>query len=223
MQECEQYQQQIWQDPFQLGAEILAHCDICPTCNKVYQEALAFEQQLADAMNIEAPAALKRRVMRIPKQQRYRQIGWVTGILLLFASFFIVKPIETSFSEQVIPHIEGELSALTENNRPSSADMGSLFTKLGLSFSGDTSKIVFAEHCPMLSRFAAHLVMQGEKGRVTLLVMPDEIPSDTQMIQNQRFQGEVLAMPYGNMAIVGERGEQLTPFISWAKQAIAKR
>jgi hypothetical protein len=51
--------------------------------------------------------------------------------------------------------------------------------------------------------------MQGEHGPVTILLMPDEMISDPQVITGESVNGVILPVGDGSIAIFGEREESL--------------
>ena len=54
-----------------------------------------------------------------------------------------------------------------------------------------------------------HLVIQGEKGPVTLLLMPDEKIDMAELIEGDNVNGVILPVGDGSIAIIGERDEDL--------------
>ena len=54
-----------------------------------------------------------------------------------------------------------------------------------------------------------HLVMQGEQGPVTILLLPDEAVDAPVPIEGQGINGIILPVGDGSVAIIGERNEKL--------------
>jgi len=54
-----------------------------------------------------------------------------------------------------------------------------------------------------------HMVLQGENGSVTVLLMPGEQIDTRNPVDNGRFSGVIAPTRYCSMAIVGEDGEDL--------------
>jgi len=218
MQKCEEYQQEILQDPDHLDLSIVAHCKNCPDCNSTYQESLRFQKELSKAMEIDAPDALLKTCNTIPVHQKYKHIGISVILFIIAITVYAIKPYQPNLDSSILEHIENESFALTANNDIDPMDVELLFNKIGMHFSGESPKIIFAEHCPLLNKFAAHLVMQGRQGAITILFTEEKI-GRTQKIKNSRFQGEIVPTKKGSIAIVGEHGEELMPYIKWAKMA----
>ena len=54
-----------------------------------------------------------------------------------------------------------------------------------------------------------HLVIQGERGPVTILLLPDEAIDDAVQIEGESINGVLLPVGSGSVAIIGERDEKL--------------
>lgn len=52
-----------------------------------------------------------------------------------------------------------------------------------------------------------HLVVQGERGPVTLLLMPAQPVDGVLPLQAGEFQGVIMPLDHGSMAVVGNNGE----------------
>ena len=70
-------------------------------------------------------------------------------------------------------------------------------------------EVRYAGICDIRRRPGAHLVLAGERGPVTVLLMPDERVSQRAPLRTGNLEGVVLPVDGGSMAIVGSRGEPL--------------
>jgi len=70
-------------------------------------------------------------------------------------------------------------------------------------------EVRYAGICDIRRRPGAHLVLAGERGPVTVLLMPDERVSQRAPLRTGDLEGVVLPVDGGSMAIVGSRGEPL--------------
>ena len=68
---------------------------------------------------------------------------------------------------------------------------------------------------PRIEQFTAingkkipHLVIQGERGPVTILLLPDEAIDDAVQLEGESINGVLLPVGEGSIAIIGERDEQ---------------
>ena len=76
--------------------------------------------------------------------------------------------------------------------------------------SGDLGNVFFVNYCSFEGTPALHLIMQGEKGRVTVFVVPDDAGfTETAVFNNQHLKGLVEKIGRANVVIVGEKDEPL--------------
>jgi hypothetical protein len=64
--------------------------------------------------------------------------------------------------------------------------------------------------CKIRKAAGAHLVVKDGEDAVTVLIMPGEYVHERVPIQSERFQGVIVPIPNGSMAVVTKKGEPLT-------------
>jgi hypothetical protein len=69
--------------------------------------------------------------------------------------------------------------------------------------------ITYAQTCVVNGREVPHLVVQGERGPVTILLMPEEMVSGPESVTGESVQGVIIPVGSGSIAIFGEREEAL--------------
>jgi len=69
--------------------------------------------------------------------------------------------------------------------------------------------ITYAQTCVINGHEVPHLVIQGERGPVTILLMPEEMISGPQQLQGVNIDGVILPVGGGSIAIIGESDESL--------------
>ncbi|MFW2439606.1 MAG: DUF3379 family protein [Arenicellales bacterium] len=72
-------------------------------------------------------------------------------------------------------------------------------------------KLNYANNCQIRKNTGAHLIVNGENGPVTVLVMPGEHIDEDINITPRRFDVAIYSTVYGSLAVVGEKGEQIPP------------
>jgi hypothetical protein len=79
--------------------------------------------------------------------------------------------------------------------------VGTMDTDIGL--------VSYAQTCIINGMQVPHLVIQGEKGPITLLLMPGEMVSSPVSLSGESVNGVILPVGDGSIAIIGERGENI--------------
>jgi hypothetical protein len=69
--------------------------------------------------------------------------------------------------------------------------------------------ITFAETCPINGNEIPHLVIQGKRGPITILLLPDEKISAAVPLDDADHHGVMLPVGDGSVAIIGVREEKL--------------
>jgi len=115
-----------------------------------------------------------------------------------------------SLGEELLAHIDHEPYALKVTDvavsdarleRVVSADVAHLDHSAGL--------ITYAQTCIVNGREVPHLVLQGEHGPVTILLMPEQTVSGPESVIGESVQGVIIPVGEGSIAIFGEREEAL--------------
>jgi hypothetical protein len=72
--------------------------------------------------------------------------------------------------------------------------------------SGSEVEILAAKLCPLGGQLAAHLVVRGDSGPVTVLIFP-ELDARSDKINTKEFKGMILPAEHGTIAVVGGKRE----------------
>ena len=71
--------------------------------------------------------------------------------------------------------------------------------------------ITYAQSCKINGVEVPHLVIQGERGPVTILLMPGQAVDEPQSITGESVNGVIIPVGDGSIAIIGDREEPLEP------------
>ena len=226
---CEDYREAIAADPsasFAGGAE---HVAACESCSAYRAEMRVLDLTIARALAIDVPE-LKipdlpsigeddENVVNLPfrRASKISTPAWI-GIAASFALAAIIgvqfvgngPARDQLLAEQVLAHVDYEPWALKVTNvavseeqfaRVVNPQIGTMDRGIGL--------VSYAQSCIINGRTIPHLVIQGEKGPVTLLLMPDEMVSSPVSLLGEGVNGVILPVGDGSIAIIGEREERI--------------
>ena len=147
------------------------------------------------------------------------------GIIFSLSSNSGPSSADIVFGEELLKHLHldieeidditgGENYAALELDEVNSS-MANAGTRL-VSYDGSQNFAVrSAKPCEILPAYeSAHLVLQGSRGAISVIVINNS-PVDVQFsIRDDRFEGIVLPMEQGNMILVGEKNEDLSQYAS---------
>jgi hypothetical protein len=115
-----------------------------------------------------------------------------------------------SLAEEVLAHIDHEPGALRvtdvaiADDRLARAVPASIAT-----YDRGEALITYAQPCTINGNTVPHLVIQGQYGPITILLMPDESVEEVISLDGENLKGVILPVGRGSIAIVGGRDEPL--------------
>lgn len=228
---CLQFRHQLMADPSDRSEAFLDHAERCPRCQAEYRRSQKMEHDLQQALGITPPQGLRDRIIlqsrfRTVQQarRRYGQAGAIAAGLLLAAGigFKLSGLGSPALEQQIIDHIaheavliEGPASHWVEDDR-----LNALLQGLGGSLEGRLGRVRHAGRCHMGKGDGLHLVLQGEQGPVTLLLMPGQPVSASLPLHAGNLQGLILPHQGGSIAVVGNSNENTLQIGEQARKAI---
>lgn len=226
---CLECRRELLIDPRNDTVDLIAHVNICPACSKEREKLLALEDALESSMKVNVPEGLANRVLEISRDEHYTNKSgsspfgghvWQMAAGLFLAIGLVVYlglnqyyPIRNAHALEVavLNHIADERHQLHGSNEINQDTYGNIMTAISTQTTGDIGKVNFASKCQIRKNAGAHLITSGNKGPVTVLVMPGEHIDRNVKISSSRFDGTIYSTVYGSLAVVGEKGEQILP------------
>ena len=197
--------------------EVLAHRRACPDCEAFARRQAAFERTLGDAVRIPVSEGLASRVLvahgvglegvRRVRRRRLR-LAFVASVAFgLLVSWLGLQ--QEPLDRVVVNHIDGERSHLADRRDLSPEQVNQVLAPLGISVEAGVGPVHYAGTCPIRKHLGAHLVLEGEKGPVTVLLMPGEPVTRRLTVHDGELHGIIVPAGDGSVAIVGQPGERL--------------
>ncbi len=116
-----------------------------------------------------------------------------------------------SLAAEVVAHLDHEPYALTVTDTPVAEHrLVKVVGRSGAEIDTDVGLITYARSCVINGKTIPHLVMQGKRGPITLLLMPDEMIDGAVPLSGKSINGVILPVGDGSIAIIGEREENLS-------------
>lgn len=221
---CNAYKEAIAADP--AGAfDGAGHADACASCAAYRAEIQALDRRIAKALAIdipewnmpELPAVGDDTVVSLPVRARSKAPAWIAiAASLALAAVIGVRMLGQpgggyeSLEAEILAHIDHEPGALRVTDVAVSdarfsnvvnASVGTMNREVGL--------ISYAQSCVINGKTVPHLVIQGENGPITLLLMPDEMIDVARTFMGERVNGVLIPHGGGTIAIIGENERDL--------------
>ncbi|MDJ0812274.1 MAG: DUF3379 family protein [Woeseiaceae bacterium] len=217
---CEQYRESIAADPsFDGGAGHLSECEACQAYRR---EMLELDRLIGKALAIdvpepdvpELPDIEADNVAALPQRRRTSTTLLAMAASVLLAAFIGMRmfgpgPEYSSLSEELLAHLDHEPYAMIVTDVPvSDARLASVVPDDVARMDHGAGLITYAQSCNINGNEVPHLVIQGERGPVTLILLPDEKISAPQAIDGDNIKGVVLPVGNGSIALFGSPEEK---------------
>lgn len=220
---CLEFRRNLVIEPGKLDEAMLRHRQRCSRCTAYAERQLAFEQSLRRAAELPVPTGLAARIRlvqgheagRIHARQRLRWLALAASLLLVVGAVGGHWSWRQwhSLEHAVFVHIDDEFFALHRSETVSAAQVNEALQPVGTAFPATLGTVHFASVCPVGSSQGAHLVLRGQSGPVTVMVLPREPVSERLVIgdkiRGRHYTGVIVPAPHGSIVVVGERGEDL--------------
>lgn len=223
---CLEFRNIVGAEPGNRDKAVLAHRLACTACNEHAQRLLAADQRLREAMQVDVPDRLAARVMLRKAFANRRRGPWLAAAATVLlgigvASVFVKQQSDIPLDAEVIEHIHHEPHLLLETDTTvDDARLQKVLFQGGAGLSGEIGELSFAKLCPFRGRLVAHLVMRGENGPITLLLLPNVQVSGPMPVNEEGFEGVILPLESGSVAVVGVTGEPLESVEYRVKQRV---
>lgn len=218
---CEEYRKAIAADPaYDGGAE---HLRECGKCRAYRAEMLALEAKISRALAIEVPdlvipplpdaqddtvVPLRRRRSVMPAW--FAVAATVAVAAILGVRMFGAGVQRESLADEVLAHVDHDPAALQVTDVAVSNEQLHAVVPGNIADLDDSAGVItYAQSCIINDHTVPHLVIQGARGPVTVLLMPEEPVGEAVRLTGENVSGVILPVGNGSIAIIGSSDERL--------------
>jgi hypothetical protein len=224
---CRDFRRRLLVDPAREDADVARHAASCPACAAELARARVFEETLRVVLSEEVKAH------PMPGSASRSRRRWVTPLALAAALLLVLgliagssqwlpaqwssaRPDAAPVAVAVLDHIVAEPAALDATRAVAEPTVRLLLVSLGLRIDAQAlgaglQPVRYAARCRIRNHDGLHLVLTGETGPVTLLLMPHTQLWRSAPIRSEHFKGLLIPAGHGSLAIVGTPNESVTP------------
>jgi len=217
---CDQYREAISGDPsFDGGA---GHLSECSACQAYRQEIIALDDKILRALSLnvpelnmpELPEIETSNVVSLSSRRRFSPPTWfamaATVVVAALIGIRFVAVDNQTLAADVLAHLDHEPYALVVTDVAVSDErFRSVVPARIASMDRSAGLITYAQSCKINGKDVPHLVVQGEHGPVTILLMPGEKIPNALPLEGDTVHGVILPVGSGSIAIIGVREERL--------------
>jgi len=221
MMNCTEFKQTVTADPADLSAQALSHEGRCSECRRYRESMQLLDSRLRRAMEISVPPIkmpdldTADNVVLMPKRRVTTPVWLSLAASVAMAAWLgltLTSPGEPrlSLAEEVIAHMDHEQeSRIVTNVAVPERRLASVVSRDVAELNPGIGLVTYAKSCVINGNMVPHLVIQGEKGPVTLLLLPDEAIDTPLPLHGSSINGVILPVGDGSIAIIGVREEAI--------------
>ncbi len=184
----------------------------------------ALDDKIAGALEIDVPALKlpelplvdSDNVVSLPARKPFARPAWyalaasVMLAVVIGVRMFGIGVSHESLAAEVVAHLDHEPYSLKPSTTPvSDRRLGAVVPADVASMDHSAGLITYAQSCVINGKTVPHLVIQGERGPVTILLMPEERISKAVPLDGENIHGVIVPVGDGSIAIIGAREERL--------------
>jgi Protein of unknown function (DUF3379) len=230
---CLEFRRLSLADPATQDTEFIRHKQDCARCAAYTSAVSQLDKKLRAALQIDVPHNLASRIILRQSLDRdtsghpnRRAIyALVAGLLLLIGltvGVFLTAR-APSPDRRVLAHIEMERELLSTRQHVTQMQLADVLNTVGAELKENPGRIRHASLCHLSKNVGAHLVFDGDKGPVIVLLSPKEFVPKPITIYSEKLEGMILPTANGSMAVVGQHGEDLQEVARKMRQAVTWR
>ncbi len=222
-----EFRTRAFSNPSDQQEDFRAAADASPERRQLLDELLELERDLQRALIVEVPAGLKR---KLHQQARPASPLRSRSLMALAASLVIATGLalnlfmqpglsaqDLALHDEVVEHLHQEApdyqTRYDNGNDISWAQVEAILRASGTSLKSvdelASMHMIFARLCGLAGTRSAHLVTRGEHGPVSIIFIRTTPVTRGVELRDERFQGRIIPVDEGNMAVIGEKNEAL--------------
>jgi Protein of unknown function (DUF3379) len=223
---CLEFRRHCGGDPGIRDAAFLEHRLACRACGAFAEDVRWFDGQLKMALAVEVPEGLVERVVAdisIKEAHRMRWVAMAASLTIIFAAVVGIIRLDGSdvSATEIVEHMVHEPELLIPvDTTVEPARLYAVVNRGGAELNDDLGDVSYAGLCNFRGKLVAHLVVRGENGPVTILLLPDETVDEATAINEGGFHGTIVPAGDGSIAIIGAEQEPMDALRRQVVQAV---
>jgi hypothetical protein len=221
-----EFRKRAFSNPFDEQDDFRAAADASPERRLLLKELNELEQDLQRTLTaVEIPAGLQRKLKQHARPasasaSRSRRFVALAASLVVAAGLALNLFLQPGLSAQdlalhdeLVEHLHQEAPDYDSSGDISWSQVESILAAAGTSLKTSdelaSMHMIFARLCGVGGSRSAHLVTRGEHGPVSIIFIRTAPVSRNVELRDERFQGRIIPVNEGNMALIGEKNEPL--------------
>lgn len=202
-------------DPASADITLRDHVRSCPDCAAYRGELLDLDERLRAALDVPVPpSVLRPRVtaaahVQAPRRTAQFALAASVGAVALLAGVLWSAFPRTSLAADVTAHMAHEPAAWSTTRPVPLARVSAALERHGVALRAGVIDVTYVQRCWFRGGRVPHLVVAGDGGPVTVMVLTDERVDSRRSFDEQGYRGVVVPAPRGGLAILARDGDDV--------------
>jgi hypothetical protein len=207
--DCLQFRRAAGADPQRLDAAARAHAEACPGCADHLRQLRLLDVRILAALEVPVPGEVTAQggsSTPIVGLDRRRWLALAASIVagVLVGTLLWVGGPRNSLARDLVEHLAHEPEALVVTERPADAAvLDEVLERGGIHLRPEIGTVSYANTCVFRGRRVPHLVVQTDRGPVTVMVLRHERPAGPRSFDEQGVAGRIVPAGPGSIAVLG--------------------
>ncbi len=221
---CLDVRRQVGAEPRRLEPGVAEHCKTCAACAAFVRETQLLDGRLERAFAVPVPEGLEARIVldaslkHAPRLWRPWFAAAASALLTLViatAAYRHQHPVGDDLASAVVAHIRDpdEVMAIGPDRAllHDASYVEGVFQGAGLRMQGSMDDVTYAHLCLFRGERVVHLVVQGDHGPVTIMLLPHIHVDSNTPVDEDGFHGVIVPAGKGSIAIVTNNATPVEP------------
>ncbi len=208
---CHELQTAISAEPNSTNLDVLEHLESCSACATYRDQMQAMDRLIYKALVVSVEDSTlsgstnRRTASKQSWMARWQIAASLVASVLIGTSIWVAST-RDSFAEQIVAHTQHEAFAMVRTDaRVDEQALANILEKSGVSLRPDAADVSYAAICTFRGRGVPHFVVQTDEGPVTVMVLTEEKPTNTnQRFAEEGYEGMIVPAPKGVLAVLGK-------------------
>ncbi len=205
---CLEFRRAVGADPGTAGPQLVAHAKACEACARYRDGLLRMDELIRHALKVEVGVGSAGAPIRRRWVPRWAAAASLVAACALSLLVWLSVPRE-ALAEQLVAHIEAEAQSLVRTGDVVEPErLSDVLARSGVRLKSDAGSVSYAMSCWFRGQYVPHLVLQSDRGPVTVLLLTQERSvKQPDVFDEGGFHGIVLPAPRGAVAVLGRDAE----------------
>jgi hypothetical protein len=203
--DCKHARREIGGEPQVLSDDVAQHLATCTACSTFRQETLAMEGRLRSAL--ELPLHHFRESPRKVAPRRFALAASIVLALLVGGGVWLLRP-QPSLAAEIVDHVRHEPDSWGSREPVPPEVLAAVLARAGVRYN-PRLPVTYASPCPFRGHIVPHLVVQTDRGPVTVMMLSHEHVKARSEFTEGEYHGVVFPAGAGSIAVLSPKGREL--------------